>query len=119
MVEEGEDLHVLIERLGVAPVALYGMSSGVRSNMFLGSRYADDVAALVIAPLTRGPLTAMRLSEEYFFKYLHGEKLTTLKDHISSSPLTSMKAPGETPLWSTPRVFRVQSAGTPLNYRLA
>ena len=100
MVEEGEDLHVLIERLGVAPVALYGMSSGGRSNMILASRYPDDVAALVIAPLTGGPLAAMRLSEEYFFKYLHEEKLTTLKDHISASPLTSMEALGKTPLWS-------------------
>ena len=100
MVEEGEDLHVLIERLGVAPVALYGMSSGGRSNMILASRYPDDVAALVIAPLTGGPLAAMRLSEEYFFKYLHQEKLTTLEHHISVSPLTSMQELGETPLWS-------------------
>ncbi|MEM7018008.1 MAG: alpha/beta hydrolase, partial [Pseudomonadota bacterium] len=44
MIEEGEDLHVLIERLGVAPVALYGMSSGGRSNMILASRYPEDVA---------------------------------------------------------------------------
>ena len=99
MVEEGEDLHVLIERLDVAPVALYGMSSGGRSNMVLASRYPDDVAALVIAPLTGGPLAATRLSEEYFFKYLHDEKLSSL-EHISETPLTTMKAVGETPLWS-------------------
>jgi len=99
MVEEGEDLHVLIERLDVAPVALYGMSSGGRSNMVLASRYPEDVAALVIAPMTGGPLAASRLSEEYFFKYLHDEKLSTM-EHISDSPLTSMKAVGKTPLWS-------------------
>ena len=69
MVEEGEDLHVLIERLGVAPTALYGMSSGARSNMILASRYPQDIAALVIAPLTGGPYAAARLSEDYFFKY--------------------------------------------------
>ena len=39
MVEEGEDLHVLIKRLGVAPTALFGMSSGARSNLILASRY--------------------------------------------------------------------------------
>ena len=100
MVEEGEDLHVLIERLGVAPVALYGMSSGGRSNLILASRYPDDVAALVIAPLTGGPLAAMRLSEEYFFKYLYEEKLSTLEAHITASPLTSMDELGETPLWN-------------------
>jgi len=99
MVEEGEDLHVLIERLDVAPVALYGMSSGGRSNMILALRYPEDVAALVIAPLTGGPLAASRLSEEYFFKYLHNEKLSTVA-HGSKSPLTSMKDVGETPLWS-------------------
>ena len=99
MIEEGEDLHVLIERLDVAPVALYGMSSGGRSNMVLASRYPEDVAALVIAPLTGGPLAATRLSEEYFLKYLHDEKLTTMK-HVSEAPLRSMKALGEAPLWS-------------------
>ncbi len=99
MVEESEDLHVLIQRLDIAPATLYGISSGGRSNMMLSSRYPEDVAALVIAPLTGGPLAAARLSEEYFFKYLHDKKLSTMK-HISTSPLTTMKALGETPLWS-------------------
>ena len=99
MVEEGEDLHVLIERLGLAPTSLFGMSSGARSNMILASRYPDDIAALVIAPLTGGPLAAARLSEDYFFKYLHDKKLYTRK-HISASPLTTMNAVAETPLWS-------------------
>lgn len=98
MVEEGEDLHVLIARLGVAPVTLYGMSSGARSNLILASRYPDDIAALVIAPLTGGPLAATRLSEDYFFKYLHDEKLATRK-HVTESRITSMKALSETPLW--------------------
>ena len=78
MIEEGEDLHVLINRLDVAPVTLYGMSSGGRSNMILASRYPKDVASLVLAPLTGGPLAAARLSEEYFFKYLNSENLTTM-----------------------------------------
>lgn len=99
MVEEGEDLHVLIDRLGVAPVALYGMSSGGRSNLIVASRYPEDVAALVIAPLTGGPYAATRLSEDYFLKYLPSEKLST-REHIVDSPLTSMKALSETPLWS-------------------
>ena len=99
MVEEGEDLHVLIERLGVAPVMLYGMSSGARSNLIVASRYPEDIAALVIAPLTGGPLAATRLSEEYFYKYLHDQKLTTTK-HISREQITTMQALAETPLWS-------------------
>lgn len=61
MVEEGEDLHVLIQRLGVAPTALFGMSSGTRSNLILAARYPEDIAALVIAPLTGGPYAAARL----------------------------------------------------------
>jgi pimeloyl-ACP methyl ester carboxylesterase len=99
MVEEGEDLHVLIERLGVAPTALYGMSSGARSNMILASRYPDDIAALVIAPLTGGTYAAARLSEDYFFKFLPEKKLTT-RQHISGLPLTTMEALAKTDLWS-------------------
>ena len=99
MVEEGEDLHVLIKRLGVAPTALYGMSSGSRSNMILASRYPEDIAALVIAPLTGGTYAATRLSEDYFFKYLPEKKLTT-RQHIDDLPLTTMEAVAKTDLWS-------------------
>jgi len=104
MVEEGEDLHVLIKRLGVAPVTLYGMSSGGRSNMVLAHRYPEDIAALVIAPLTGGPLAAARLSEEYFFKYLLDQPLTTMK-HISTTPITSMQDVAQTPLWAAYLTF--------------
>jgi len=99
MVEEGEDLHVLIKRLGVAPTALYGMSSGARSNLILASRYPDDIAALVIAPLSGGPYAAARLSEDYFFKYLPEEKLATRR-HIGALPLTTMQELAQTELWS-------------------
>lgn len=99
MVEEGEDLHVLINRLGVAPVVLYGMSSGGRSNMIVASRYPQDVAALVIAPLTGGPYAATRLTEDYFLKFLPDEKLST-REHIVDAPLASMQELAETPLWS-------------------
>ena len=98
-IEEGEDLHILIQRLGVAPVALYGMSSGARSNMIVAARYPEDVAALVIAPLTGGPLAAQRLSEEYYLKYLDDEALTTLQ-HVSDAPIRSMADVAKTPLWS-------------------
>lgn len=87
-IEEAEDLHVLIQRLGVGPATFYGMSAGARSNMILAARYPDDVAALVIAPLTGGPIAATRLSEEYYLKYLGDEALT------------SMASLAETPLWS-------------------
>ena len=99
MVEEGEDLHVLIDRLGVAPTALYGMSSGARSNLILASRYPEDIAALVIAPLTGGPYAAARLSEDYFFKYLPEKQLMT-RQHIDGLPLASMEALAQTDLWS-------------------
>ena len=99
MVEEGEDLHILIKRLGVAPTFLYGMSSGARSNLILASRYPQDIAALIIAPLTGGPYAAARLSEDYFFKYLPEEKLVT-RQHIDKLPLTTMQDVAKTELWS-------------------
>jgi len=87
-IEEAEDLHVLIRRLDVGSTTLYGMSAGARSNMILAARYPEDVAALVIAPLTGGPIAAMRLSEEYYLNYL------------SDDNLTSMEEVAKTPLWS-------------------
>jgi pimeloyl-ACP methyl ester carboxylesterase len=84
--EEAEDLHVLIDRLGVAPAALYGMSSGARSNMVLAERYPEDVAAFVIAPLTGGPLAAEQLPEEYYLKYLKDDNLTSMEE-VEKTPL--------------------------------
>lgn len=86
-VEEAEDLHVLLQRLGVGPATLYGMSSGSRSNMILAARYPEQVAALVIAPLTGGPIAAERLSQEYYLKYLSDHKLTSMAEVV------------KTPLW--------------------
>ena len=86
--EEAEDLHVLVERLGVGPATFYGMSSGSRSNLVLAERYPEDVAALVIAPLTGGPAAAQQLPHEYHLKYL------------DDPSLTSMEAVAETPLWA-------------------
>lgn len=87
-IEEAEDLHVLIGRLDVGPAAFYGMSSGARSNLVLADRYPDDVAALVIAPLTGGPIAATQLPDEYYLKY------------VSDDSLTSMEEVANTPLWS-------------------
>ena len=87
-IEEGEDLHVLIERLGVGPAAFYGMSSGARSNMVVAERYPDDFAAFVIAPLSGGTMAASQLPEEYYLKY------------VNDDSLTSMEAVAKTPLWS-------------------
>jgi pimeloyl-ACP methyl ester carboxylesterase len=87
-IEEAEDLHALVKRLGVGPATLFGMSAGARSNMVLATRHPEDVAALVIAPLTGGPIAAMQLSEEYYLKYL------------SDGTLTSMEEVAKTPLWS-------------------
>ena len=84
--EEAEDLHILIDRLGVAPAALYGMSSGARSNMVLAERYPEDVAAFVIAPLTGGPLAAEQLPEEYYPKYLRDDNLTSMEE-VEKTPL--------------------------------
>jgi len=85
-IEEAEDLHVLVERLGVAPAAFYGMSSGSRSNMVLAERYPADVAALVIAPLTGGPIAADQLPDEYYLKYLADDSLTSMAD-VAKTPL--------------------------------
>ena len=99
MIEEGEDLHILIDRLEVAPTALFGMSSGARSNLILASRYPEDIAALVIAPLTGGPYAAARLAEDYFFKYLPNKKLMT-RQHVAEVPLRSMEDLAKTDLWN-------------------
>ena len=84
--EEAEDMHVLLKRLEVGPATLYGMSSGSRSNMILAERYPEQVAALVIAPLTGGPVAAERLSEEYYLKYLNDANLTSMTE-VAKTPL--------------------------------
>lgn len=85
-IEEGEDLHVLIERLGVGPAALYGMSSGARSNVVLAERYPADIAAFVIAPLSGGPLAAKQLPQEYYLKYVNEFSITSMED-VAQTPL--------------------------------
>ena len=85
--EEAEDLHVLLERLDIDSAIFYGMSSGSRSNMVLAERYPEQVDALIIAPLTGGPVAAQRLSDEYFLSFLRDDSLT------------SMEAVAQTPLW--------------------
>ena len=85
--EEAEDLHVLLERLNIDSAIFYGMSSGSRSNMILAVRYPEQVDALIIAPLTGGPVAAQRLSDEYFLSFLRDDSLT------------SMEAVAQTPLW--------------------
>jgi pimeloyl-ACP methyl ester carboxylesterase len=85
--EEAEDLHVLLQRLDIDSAIFYGMSSGSRSNMVLAERYPEQVDALIIAPLTGGPVAAQRLSEEYFLSFLRDDSLT------------SMEAVAQTPLW--------------------
>ena len=85
--EEAEDLHVLLERLNIDSAIFYGMSSGSRSNMILAERYPEQVDALIIAPLTGGPVAAQRLSDEYFLSFLRDDSLT------------SMEAVAQTPLW--------------------
>jgi len=85
--EEAEDLHVLLQRLDIDSAIFYGMSSGSRSNMVLAERYPEQVDALIIAPLTGGPIAAQRLSDEYFLSFLRDDSLT------------SMEAVAQTPLW--------------------
>ena len=67
--------------------------------MILASRYPEDIAALIIAPLTGGPYAAARLSEDYFFKYLPEKTLMT-REHLDNLPLTSMQDVAETEYWS-------------------
>ena len=85
-IEEGEDLHVLVERLGVGPATFYGMSSGARSNVVLAERYPEDMAAFVIAPLSGGPLAAKQLPQEYYLKYVDDESIATMHD-VAETPL--------------------------------
>ena len=95
-VEEAEDLHVLVQRLEIGSATFYGMSSGSRSNMILAERYPDQVAALVIAPLTGGPIAAERLSEEYYLGYLSNENLTSMEE-VAKTPLWAAYMERNTP----------------------
>ncbi len=67
--------------------------------MVVASRYPDDVAAMIIAPLTGGPIASARLSEEYYLKYLTDEKLSTVDHALETTPQT-MEDVAKTPLWS-------------------
>ena len=78
---------MLLQRLDIDSAIFYGMSSGSRSNMVLAERYPEQVDALIIAPLTGGPIAAQRLSDEYFLSFLRDDSLT------------SMEAVAQTPLW--------------------
>ena len=95
-VEEAEDLHVLLKRLEVGPATFYGMSSGSRSNMILAERYPEQVAALVISPLTGGPIAAERLSQEYYLGYLNDESLTSMEE-VAKTPLWAAYMARNTP----------------------
>ena len=86
--EEAEDLHLLLKRLEIGSATFYGMSSGSRSNLILAERHPEQIAALVIAPLTGGERAAEQLSREYYLGYLNDPSLT------------SMAAVAKTPLWS-------------------
>lgn len=94
--EEAEDLHVLLQRLKIGPATFYGMSSGSRSNMILAERYPEQVAALVIAPLTGGPIAAERLSKEYYLGYLSNERLTSMEE-VAKTPLWAAYMERNTP----------------------
>ena len=89
MIEEGEDLHILIDRLQVAPSALYGMSSGARSNLILASRYLRTLLRSS-SPLLPVGLTQQLDYLRLFFKYLANKKLTTRK-HVNEVPIRSME----------------------------
>lgn len=95
-IEEAEDLHVLLKRLKIDRATFFGMSSGSRSNMVLAERYPEQVAALVIAPLTGGPIAAERLSKEYYLGYLEDESLTSMAE-VAKTPLWSAYMERNTP----------------------
>lgn len=77
---------LLLQRLKVGPATFYGMSSGSRSNVILAERYPEQVAALVISPLTGGSIAAQRLSEEYYLGYLSNENQTSMEE-VAKTPL--------------------------------
>src|SRR4051795_7666877 len=59
-----DDLHVLLQQLGMLPAIIGGSSSGVRVALGFALRYARDLQALLLWRVTGGAFAVRRLVEK-------------------------------------------------------
>jgi pimeloyl-ACP methyl ester carboxylesterase len=65
-----EDLHLLLQQLGMLPVIVGGSSSGARLSLLFTLRYPRDVRALLLWRVTGGQFAVRRLAEKYYDQYI-------------------------------------------------
>ena len=65
-----DDLHHLLNHLGIHTVIAGGSSSGARLALSLALRHPETVCALVLWRLTGGAYACERLAEKYYGKYI-------------------------------------------------
>ncbi len=65
-----DDLHVLLERLGMLPVVVGGSSSGARLSLLFALRFPQSVRALLLWRVTGGQFAVDRLVEKYYDHYI-------------------------------------------------
>jgi pimeloyl-ACP methyl ester carboxylesterase len=64
-----DDLHALLNELGMLPAILGGASSGARLSLTVALRYRNDVRALILWRLTGGTFAVNRLVERYYDQF--------------------------------------------------
>ncbi len=65
-----DDLHALLQQLGMLPAIIGGTSSGARLSLLLALRYPRDVRALILWRVTGGEFAVKRLTEKYYDQYI-------------------------------------------------
>ena len=65
-----DDLHVLLQKLGMLPAIVGGCSSGARLSLAFVRRQPEDVRALLLWRLTGGEFAVRRLADMYYDAYI-------------------------------------------------
>lgn len=65
-----DDLHALLDHLGMAPAYVGGGSAGCRVSLLLTLRHPQDVKGLLLWWVTGGPVAAERLGQLYYGQFI-------------------------------------------------
>ncbi len=65
-----DDLHTLMQQLGIPQAIIGGFSSGCRMSLLLALKYPSSVAALLLMRVTGGEFAARRLARKYYGAYI-------------------------------------------------
>jgi len=68
--EQAEDMHALLQVLGIGPAYIAGCSSGARMSLLLTRHHPDAVRALLLWRVTGGPFAAKRLAWNYYEQFI-------------------------------------------------